>query len=58
MYKRLVLAIADGEEVDDAGALFHAYHSFVSDLMDDYNGGFYYDSPAAIYDAYATGKLQ
>lgn len=33
-----------------------AYCSPVSALIDDYNGSFYYDSPEAIYDAYATGS--
>ena len=57
VYKRLVLAIADREGVDLPEALLRAYRSPVSALIDDYNGSFYYDSPQAIYDAYATGEL-
>ncbi len=57
VYKRLVLAIADREGVDLPEALLRAYRSPVSALIDDYNGSFYYDSPEAIYDAYATGEL-
>lgn len=32
---------------------------FACSLIDNYNGSFYYyDSPTAIYDAYATGELE
>ena len=57
-YKRLVLAIADREGTTDVGAILRAYRSPVSALIDNYNGSFYYDSPEAIYDAYATGELE
>ncbi|MFR1166618.1 MAG: hypothetical protein ACLSDQ_02740 [Adlercreutzia equolifaciens] len=56
VYKRLVLAIADREGTTDVEAILRAYCSPVSALIDDYNGSFYYDSPEAIYDAYATGS--
>ena len=58
VYKRLVLAIAENEGVSDVDALVRAYESPVSALIDNYNGSFYYDSPAAIYDAYVTGELE
>lgn len=58
VYKRLVLAIADREGTTDVEAILRAYCSPVSALIDDYNGSFYYDSPEAIYDAYATGELE
>lgn len=58
VYKRLVLAIAENEQISDSQALVKAYESPVSTLIDNYNGSFYYDSPAAIYDAYATGELE
>ena len=56
VYKRLVLA--DREGTTDVGAILRAYRSPVSALIDNYNGSFYYDSPEAIYDAYATGELE
>ena len=56
--ERLVLAIADREGTTDVGAILRAYRSPVSALIDNYNGSFYYDSPEAIYDAYATGELE
>ena len=58
VYKRLVLGIAEMEGVTDAEALFRAYHSPVSALIDDYNGSFFYDSPGAILDAYLTGEWE
>lgn len=33
--KRLVLAVADDEGIDDAEAPMRVYRSFVSDLIDD-----------------------
>lgn len=56
VYKRLVLNISDNDGVDEAEAVMHAYNSFVSGLIDDYNGSFYYDSPQAIYAAYVYGE--
>ena len=58
VYKRLILAIAENEQISDSQALLKAYESPVSALIDNYNGSFYYDSPAAIYDVYATGELE
>lgn len=58
VYKRLVLNIADDEHVDDAEALLRAYNSPVSDLIDDYNGSFYYESPQAIFAAYKYGDIE
>lgn len=58
VYKRLVLAIADREGTTDVEAILRAYGSPVSALIDNYNGSFYYDSPEAVYDAYATGELE
>lgn len=58
VYKRLVLAIMRHEHVDTFEAMSRAYHSSVTSLINDYNGSFYYDSPLAIYSAYATGELE
>lgn len=56
VYKRLVLNISDSNGVDEAEAVMRAYNSFVSGLIDNYNGSFYYDSPQAIYAAYVYGE--
>lgn len=52
VYKRLILGIARAEQTDIIDALFKAYHSFVSDKIDDYNSSFYYDAPQNILNAY------
>lgn len=58
VYKRLILNIAEDERVDDVDALLRAYNSPVSDLIDDYNGSFYYESPQAIFAAYKYGEIE
>lgn len=39
-------------------ALFEAYPSFVSDKIDDYNSGFYYDAPQNILNVFLYGVLE
>ncbi len=57
VYKRLVLKIAQTEQIEVTEAIFKAYHSFVCDLIDDYNSSFYYEIPDNIFNAYVDGKL-
>ena len=57
VYKRLVLAIMKDENVDVAEAVFKAYHSFISEKIDDYNSSVFYDNPQNIFLAYKTGTL-
>lgn len=52
IYKRLILGIAAAEQIDIIDALWRAYHSYVSEKIDDYNSSFYYDSPQNILNAY------
>lgn len=58
VYKRLALAIMDQEGTTEFDAMSRAYHAPVSDLINDYNSSFYYESPQAIYAAYSTGELE
>ena len=58
VYKRLILGIAREKNISVIDALFEAYHSFVSDKIDDYNSSFYYDSPQNILNAYIYGKIE
>ena len=44
--------------MDIVDALFAAYQSFVSDLIDDYNSSFYYDAPQNILNAFLTGEIE
>lgn len=58
VYKRLVLGIMNEKGLTVADAVFEAYHSFVSDKIDDYNSSFYYDAPQNILNAYLTGQIE
>lgn len=58
VYKRLILGIAQEKEMDIIDALFAAYHSFVSDKIDDYNSSFYYDAPQNILNAFLYGVIE
>lgn len=57
VYKRLILGIAREKNMDIIDALFAAYHSFVSDLIEDFNSSFYYDAPQNILNAYLRGSV-
>ncbi|MDD2402897.1 MAG: hypothetical protein WC119_10310 [Synergistaceae bacterium] len=58
VYKRLILGIAKEQGTDIVDALFAAYHSFVSDKIDDYNSSFYYEAPQNILNAFLDGKIE
>jgi len=58
VYKRLILGIAKEKNIPVIDALFEAYHSFVSDKIDDYNSSFYYDAPQNILNAFLDGKIE
>ncbi len=58
VYKRLVLGIVREKGLSVVDALFEAYHSFVSDKIDDYNSSFYYDSPQNILNAYLYNEIE
>ena len=57
IYKRLILGISREKEIPVADALFEAYHSFVSEKIDDYNSSFYYDAPQNILNAFLDGGI-
>ncbi len=58
VYKRLVLGIAREKNLSIADAVIEAYHSFVSDKIDDYNSSFYYEAPQNILNAYLLGWVE
>lgn len=58
VYKRLILGIARERNMDIIDALFAAYHSFVSDKIDDYNSSFYYDAPGNILNAFLYNEIE
>lgn len=57
VYRRLIIRIMEEESVDVVEAIERAYHSFVSDKIDDYNSSFYYENPEYILQAYLQGNL-
>ena len=58
VYKRLILGIARETGMDIIDALFAAYHSFVSDKIEDFNSSFYYDVPQNILNAYLNNEIE
>lgn len=58
VYKRLILGISHEKGITVVDALFHAYNSFVSDKIDDYNSSFYYDAPQNILNAFLDNKIE
>lgn len=58
VYKRLILGIAREKKISVIDALFEAYHSFVSDKIDDYNSSFYYDAPQNILNAFLYNEIE
>ena len=44
--------------MDILDALFAAYHSFVSDKIENFNSSFYYDAPQNILNAYLYNEIE
>lgn len=57
VYKRLILGVAAKKNLSIMDALFEAYHSFVSEKIDNYNSSFYYEAPQNILNAFLDGKI-
>ena len=58
VYKRLILGISREKQIPVIDALFEAYHSFVSEKIDDYNSSFYYDAPQNILNAFIYREIE
>ena len=58
VYKRLILGISREKQIPVIDALIEAYHSFVSEKIDDYNSSFYYDAPQNILNAFIYGEIE
>ena len=58
VYKRLILGVSKDKKIDIIDALTNVYNSFVSEKIEDYNWGFYYDAPQNILNAYIDGKIE
>ena len=58
VFKRLILGIAREKDMDIIDALFAAYHSFVTDKIEDFNSSFYYDAPQNILNVFLYGEIE
>lgn len=58
VYKRLILGVSSKKNIGIIDALLEVYHSFICDLIDDYNGSFYYDNPQSILETFLAGKVE
>lgn len=52
VYKRLILAVADGAKISVVEALMVVFASPIVNLIEDYNSSFYYENPSTIYATY------
>ena len=57
VYKRLILSVAKSEGIDIISALMDIYGSKMTDLIEDYNSSFYYDSPSIIFETYRNNCI-
>jgi hypothetical protein len=58
VYKRLIIGVATAKNIGIIEALLEVYDSFVCDLLDDYNGSFYYENPQYILETYMYEKVE
>ncbi|BCN31856.1 hypothetical protein [Anaeromicropila herbilytica] len=58
VYKRLILGVSDVKNIGVIDALFEVYESFICELIDDYNGSFYYENPKYILETFLSGKIE
>ena len=54
VYKRLIIQVAKAKNLDVVHALVEVYGSRITDLIENYNSSFYYDSPNLIYETYCN----
>lgn len=54
VYKRLILSVADAEQTDVITALQKVFSSKISDMIENYNSDFYYQSNSVIFEYYLS----
>lgn len=57
VYKRLINGVALKNNIGVIDALFEVYSSFICNLIDDYNGSFYFENPYFILETYLHGRV-
>lgn len=56
VYKRLIVSVADVQNIPLPDALVQVYTSWISGKIDDYNSSMYYESPQYLSASYAAGE--
>ncbi len=57
VYKRLIINIAEHEQIDFISALIKAYNSLVSEKIENFNSSLYYENPSYIFACYRENKV-
>lgn len=57
VYKRLIKAVAEYENIEIIDALLKVYNSFISSKIDDYNSSMYYENPSYLLECYLENKV-
>lgn len=57
VYKRLIKAVAECEQIEIIDALLKVYNSFISSKIDDYNSSMYYENPSYLLECYLENKV-
>lgn len=57
VYKRLVKAVSEHENIEVIDALIKVYNSFISNKIDDYNSSMYYENPSYLLECYLENKV-
>lgn len=56
VYKRLIINVADEQNIPLPDALTQVYTSWISNAIDNYNSSLYYESPQYLFASYKAGK--
>ena len=56
VYKRLIVAVADAQNISLVEALCQVYASWISEKIDDYNASMYFENPQYLYASYCAGE--
>lgn len=57
VYKRLIKAVSEHENIEVIDALIKVYQSFISNKIDDYNSSMYYENPSYLLECYLENKV-
>jgi len=57
VYKRLIINIAEYEQLDFISALLKAYNSPISEKIENFNSSLYYENPSYIFACYQEGVV-